>query len=124
MLDPRKQLGNTAEAVAATYLKEKGYRVLARQFRKTFGEIDLVCQDGNEVVFVEVKARASSDYGYPEEAVTEKKIGHLVQVGEAYLAQKHLEELPWRIDVVSVEYKTSPPTVTHIEDIDIPEKFW
>jgi putative endonuclease len=124
MTDTRRQLGDSAEALAARYLEKKGYRVLARQFRKTFGEIDLICQDGNEVVFIEVKSRTSSEYGYPEQAVTPEKIGHILKVGESYLNKKNLQESPWRIDVVAIEYHTEPATITHIEAIDIPEQYW
>lgn len=124
MKDARKQLGDSAEALAAKYLEDKGYSVLARQYKKTFGEIDLVCQDGDEVVFVEVKSLASSEYGYPEQAVTPEKIGHILKVSEEYLAKNHLQDSPWRIDVVAIEYQSDPPTITHIEAIDIPERYW
>jgi len=124
MKDARKQLGDSAEALAAKYLKDKDYRVLARQYKKIFGEIDLVCQDGDEVVFVEVKSLASSEYGYPEQAVTSEKIGHILKVSEEYLTKNHLQDSPWRIDVVAIEYQSDPPTITHIEAIDIPEQYW
>ncbi len=124
MVDVRRQLGDSAEALAARYLEKKGYRVLARQFKKIFGEIDLICQDGDEVVFIEVKSRSSSAYGYPEQAVTPVKIGHILKVGESYLTKYHLQDSSWRIDVVAIEYHTEPPTITHIQAIDIPEQYW
>ena len=70
-MDPRRLFGNKAEKLAERYLKKKGYKILDRQFVTRYGEIDLVAREGDEIVFVEVKARRSTAFGYPEESVTE-----------------------------------------------------
>jgi len=123
MLDVRRQFGNQGEACAANFLESKGYTILASQWRCPFGEIDLIAEQGSEIVFVEVKTRRDQSYGFPEESVTEKKIGHLVACAQAYL-DRIGKEVPWRIDVIAVEFDHDKPVFFHVEAIDIPERFW
>jgi putative endonuclease len=122
-MDDRRRFGNRGEQLAAEFLESQGMEIIAAQYKKSFGEIDLIAQDGDEVVFVEVKARATSSYGYPEDAVSPKKVGHIVRVGQSFLIQHQIEG-PWRIDVLAIEYGQSPPKITHLKNIDIPESFW
>ncbi|MBI1908044.1 YraN family protein [Candidatus Uhrbacteria bacterium] len=114
MVDVRRIFGDNAEALAARHLEGKGMRILARQYKTTFGEIDLVARDGDEVVFVEVKARRSNDFGYPEEAVTRTKLEKIMRAGEWYLRSTHREDAPYRIDVVAIEFTADPPVLTHL----------
>ncbi|MBI5793739.1 YraN family protein [Candidatus Uhrbacteria bacterium] len=122
-MDARRIFGNQGEDAAATFLENKGYAVTHRQYKNTYGEIDLICQDGKEIVFVEVKSR-HSDLADPEDSVTQSKVGHLVRTAQEYLDQRGMGEVPWRIDVVAIEYDRGEPQMRHIEDIDIPERFW
>lgn len=114
MKDVRKIFGDAAENCAADFLVKVGMRILARQYRTVFGEIDLIAQDGNEIVFVEVKARQTDEYGYPEEAVTPSKLRKIANAGLAYLRAEKKHDAPYRIDVVAIEYTVDPPRVTHI----------
>jgi putative endonuclease len=98
-------LGQWGESRAADYLSGKGYKIVARNVRTEYGEIDLVASQGNEIVFVEVKTRSSLNYGYPEEAVTEQKKQHLVDAAQAYLQSQEPGEVMWRIDVIAVQKK-------------------
>jgi putative endonuclease len=116
--------GNRGEMVAADFLTNLGYAILVRQYRTRGGEIDLICQDGNEIVFVEVKARHSSVFGYPEQSVTPTKIGRMLRASEQYFQEQKLGEIPWRFDVVAIEYEQEPPKISHFIGIDIPERFW
>ncbi|MEK7619734.1 MAG: YraN family protein [Patescibacteria group bacterium] len=122
-MDPRRQFGNVGEELAAEFLLSQGMEILAMQYKKTFGEIDLIAKDGDEVVFVEVKARATRTFGHPEDSVTSQKVGHIVRVAQSYLREQQIEG-PWRIDVLAIEYDQHPPKVTHLKNIDIPESFW
>lgn len=122
-MDARRIFGNQGEEAAAKFLVDKGYKVSQRQYKNSYGEIDLICADGEEIVFVEVKSR-HSDLADPEDSVTVTKIGHLVRTAQEYLDQSKAGEVPWRIDVVAIEYDQGEPQFTHIEDIDIPERFW
>ncbi len=121
MPDARRLLGTDVEKYVAAHLREQGYEILAHQYKTKFGEIDLVCQDGDEVVFVEVKARTSSAFGYPEESVNARKLGKIVRSAETFL-QKMDADQTWRIDVVAVEMGT-PLHLTHLKAVDIPEGF-
>jgi putative endonuclease len=122
-MDVRKIFGNRGEDAAADFLERNGMTILCRQYKNQFGEIDLVCRDCDEVVFVEVKSRYSNARGYPEDSVTQEKIGHIVRVGEGFLLSLP-QETQWRIDVVAIEFEHDPLRITHIKGIDIPEKFW
>ncbi len=110
--------------MAAKFLQSQGFQVLEQQYKKTFGEIDLIYLDGDEVVFVEVKSRQSSLFGYPEDSVTPQKIRHILRVAEEFLMSKNKTESPWRIDVIAIEFDRIPPQITHLKNIDIPEQLW
>ncbi|HEY8282996.1 MAG TPA: YraN family protein [Chloroflexota bacterium] len=102
----RRKLGDTGEELAARYLVARGYVVLSRNYRCAAGEIDLVCRDGETLVFVEVKTRRGAAFGIPEEAVTARKLARLAAAGQHYLQQQSTEA-DWRIDVVAVELDSS-----------------
>ena len=99
----RKALGELGEKLAREYLKKKGYHILETNFRCREGEIDIVAQDKDYLVFVEVRTRTGSDFGTPEESLTVAKKDRLVSLALAYL-QTH-RGLPslFRFDVVAVE---------------------
>jgi putative endonuclease len=121
MPDARRLFGTDVEKYVAAHLEKQGYRILAHQYKTKFGEIDLVCQDGDEVVFVEVKARASNAFGYPEESVHTTKLRKIVRCAQVFL-QKRDSNQAWRIDVVAVEMGAHP-RLLHLKSIDIPERF-
>jgi putative endonuclease len=98
----RKYTGNAGERIAASYLKEKGYRVLERNYRTIFGEIDIVARLGAMIVFVEVKTRATSSLGPPYLSVTGIKQAHMIKNALFYLKTHKLTDANWRIDIVSV----------------------
>lgn len=122
MPDARREFGTSMENLAAEFLMKQGLKILARQHKTLFGEIDLICRDGDDVVFVEVKARQTSAYGYPEESVTASKLRHIIKSAEAYM-KKLQQDTRYRIDVVAIEL--SPKLhITHLKAIDIPESVW
>ncbi len=99
----RQGLGRTGERLAAEELSRRGYHILEKNFRCSYGEIDLVAEDAQDLVFVEVKTRRGSAYGLPEEAVTLRKQRKIVQVASYYLDLHTCSERSWRIDVVAVQ---------------------
>lgn len=117
MPDERRVFGNEAEQFAARYLQKKGLTILNWQYKTNTGEIDLVARDGDEIVFVEVKARRSQRFGYPEEAVTAAKLRKIEAVALQYLEHHQLDDVPYRVDVVAIELDQIPPRVTHIEAV-------
>jgi len=110
-----KGLGKWGEKIASEYLVNAGYQLVERNVRTEFGEIDLIFERENMLVFVEVKTRQSSAYGYPEEAITRSKIDHMISSAEAYLLTLLDFEGDWRIDVVAVEINEldNQPVITH-----------
>lgn len=111
------RLGRLGEQIAVDYLVQRGYRVVERNARRREGEIDLVTVQGDTLVFVEVKLRASDAMGQAVEALSAAKQRRLVQLSEAY-ASDH-PELPavQRIDVVAVDMTARGVlrSVRHIE---------
>jgi len=101
--DQRRGLGRWGENFAAQHLEAQGYVILTRNWRCRGGEIDLVAQDGDDIVFVEVKTRRGQSYGAPEEALTPHKAQKLLQLGRQYVSDHDLEDASWRIDLVAVE---------------------
>ncbi|MDO8503120.1 MAG: YraN family protein [bacterium] len=97
------QAGKLGEDAAVKLLEREGYKILDRNFRSRVGEIDIISQDGNTLVFVEVKTRWSKKFGYPEEAVTPRKLWAIGRTGEYYkLTHPNTPDL-LRIDVVAIE---------------------
>ncbi|MCX7915939.1 MAG: YraN family protein [Verrucomicrobiae bacterium] len=96
------ELGQRGERWAARHLRQKGYKVLVRRFRSKAGEIDLVCRDGNWLVFVEVKTRGDETFGAPSEAVDKQKQRHICRVALDYLRLLGYPEVLFRFDVVEV----------------------
>lgn len=99
----RRRLGQWGESVAATHLESLGYRVVERNWRCTLGEIDIVAQDGDVLVFAEVKTRQSTAFGSPEESITPRKGQRLIDLGVQYCDDHALDDVEWRIDLVVIE---------------------
>lgn len=108
--------GKKGEEIAFEFLKEKGYHILEKNWRKGYLEVDIIALDKNLLVFVEVKTRADLSHGAPEEAVTRKKEKQLMDAAEAYLEQKGMEN-EVRFDIIAVwESDTQAPRIRHIEE--------
>ncbi|MFQ5398640.1 MAG: YraN family protein [Anaerolineae bacterium] len=105
--DGRQRMGRWGETVAAHHLEAKGYQILDRNWRCRQGEIDLVAQVGETLVFVEVKTRRGLDLGTPEEGLTRRKSQKLLQLGQLYVAEHGFHDAAWRIDLVAVELDKS-----------------
>jgi putative endonuclease len=132
MKNARQRLASWGEAYAAAYLQERGYQTVERNARTPYGEIDLVMAGMAEMeqtlgqdpdskrvtVFVEVKTRRSTTYGYPEQAITRKKREHMLAAAQAYL-QAHPDLTgDWRVDVIAVfrPDPNQPAIINHFEN--------
>lgn len=113
--DRRAATARWGEALAAWFLRFKGYRVEARNWRCPQGELDLVCRDGETLVFVEVKTRGGGTAGDPEDAVDRRKQQRLVRLANAYLAHLGGEMPPCRFDVIAIESSLFGPWVRHLK---------
>lgn len=97
-----QKLGKWGEDCAFAFIEGKGFKVLARNFRTPDGEIDLIALDHETLVFVEVKTRSHHQTGYPEEAVTEDKLKHMINSAENWIQDHPEHENNWRLDVIAV----------------------
>jgi putative endonuclease len=109
MLTPAQWFGRSSEARAARYLRKKGYRILEVNHRNRLGEIDIVAEEGDTLVFVEVKARRNPQLETPKAAVTARKQRKIVQVAQAYLKAGGHQRRRVRFDVVAISADTDPP---------------
>ena len=121
MPSPRTRLGDWGERHAEAHLAAQGMRVLDRNFRTRYGEVDLVARDGEEIVFVEVRTRRSRSYGTPEESVTAAKRRRLALAAQQYLQERGLDGQPWRVDLVAVHLSGDTPSVNHLRGIEVEE---
>ena len=108
--------GAIGEGIAVEYLEKKGYRVVDRNYRYERGEIDIVAEDGDTLVFVEVKSRRSLSYGEPHESVTEKKRAQIRKVAEGYLFAKSIIDRACRFDIISIVQRGPNKEIQHFED--------
>lgn len=93
--------GNRGEHAACKYLIQKGYRILERNFRKRYGEIDIIAQKNDVISFVEVKTRSTTDFGNACEAVTPKKQQKIIRTANAYIMEKELDA-GFSFDIIEV----------------------
>jgi putative endonuclease len=113
----RKEVGAIGEKLAAEYLKKRGYKIVQRNFRCREGEIDIIAQKGEYLVFVEVRTKKNTAFGTPEESVTLWKREKLISLANAYLQTCDKQPHSWRIDVVAVEL-TRDNRVSRLEHVE------
>ncbi len=114
-----KDIGANGEKIAAKHLKKQGYKIVAKNFRSSHGEIDIIAKDKDFLVFVEVKSRKNCEenfknYGLPAEAVNKTKQQHIIFTAQIFL-QRHPTDKALRFDVIEV-YLGDEIKINHIED--------
>jgi len=115
----RQELGAAGELLARRHLEQRGYRFVTANWRRRYGELDLVMRDGDVLVFVEVKTRSGERLGTAEESLTAAQARRLLRGAQSFLAERaDLADLFWRVDFVAI---TLAPTgavsrLTHIVD--------
>ncbi len=98
----KRKTGLQGENLAAAYLESIGYKILVRNYRNRFGEIDIIALDKGVLVFVEVKFRNNRRFGLPEDAVNKKKIEKIKKVGYLFWRTEFPDISKLRVDVVSI----------------------
>ena len=111
----KNTFGTRGEIIAANYLKNKGYKIIERNYRNKIGEIDLIALDGEILVFVEVKTRISKAFGDPLEAINLTKQEKIHRIATLYLMTKNKMEKPFRFDAISI-LGDSEEDIRHIEN--------
>jgi len=113
----RKEVGAIGEKLAADLLKKRGYKIIQRNFRCREGEIDIIAQKDECIVFVEVRTKKNTAFGTPEESVTLSKREKLIALANTYIQAYDKPPQSWRIDVVAVEL-TPDNRVSRLEHIE------
>jgi putative endonuclease len=108
-------LGKEGEEAAVDFLKKTGYRIIEKNYKTVFGEIDIIAKDKDIVVFVEVKTRADRSFGHPFEAVHPKKREKIRKTALCFL-KKLKKEVPARFDVLSIDMEGGIKKIEHIVD--------
>ena len=111
-----RKIGEGGERSAISYLERQGFTILARNYTFNHGEIDVVAQDGDELVFLEVKMRRSMRYGTPEDSVTPAKQELIRRTAEGYVREKKLENISCRFDVVAIRVENGVKTFVHYKN--------
>jgi len=106
MNSAQKRLGHAGEEIAARELTRRGYIVRERNWRCFEGELDIIAEHGDTLVFVEVRTRRGDQLGTPEESITPAKRRRLVAAAQKYIQTHGMEERDWRIDLAAVEMST------------------
>ena len=115
-LNPQAALGRKGEDLAHRYLRSCGYTVIARNYKPgADSEIDIVARDGGTLVFVEVKSRATADFGSPDRAIDKEKEKHIVRAARSFVARSGDSWNNVRFDTISVIF--TPPSISHYKDV-------
>lgn len=113
----RRRAGLTSEKLAVEHLREKGYNILRRNYRCSFGELDIIAADGPVLVFVEVRSRSGKYYGRACESLSKAKQARLRKLALYYVAVELKAEVPCRCDLLAVDWEAGHPHITHIQNI-------
>ncbi|MBN1916263.1 MAG: YraN family protein [Verrucomicrobia bacterium] len=113
----RKDLGARGERAALRHLRDKGFRLRARNWRSAHGEIDIVMQHGEIIVFVEVRSRSSRPEEPPMAMLSATKQHHMLRTAQDYMYRYRMLDRPWRIDCVFVTFDGARPvSFEHVEN--------
>lgn len=96
------QLGKAGEEIAVKYLRKQGYKIICENYRSGLGEIDIIAQDRDTVVFVEVKSRTSDKFGFPYESIDRKKQNQIMKSALIYVKKEKIAHTNLRFDVISI----------------------
>ena len=116
---PKKELGRKGELLAQNHLQKRGWKILERNYKNSYAEIDLIAMDGEVLVFIEVKTRSSDHFGPPEAFVSPQQEATLFEAAMLYM---DLIDHEWeiRFDVIGILYKGTSHQLKHIEDAFLP----
>lgn len=114
----KQVFGRQGENDAAEHALKRGYSLIRRNYRSPFGEIDLILRSPEgELVFAEVKSRTGTFFGYPENAVDQRKRDHIIRSAYHYLQENYPdnEDILWRIDIIAIVYFSDQKTISNFK---------
>ncbi len=101
-----KCIGSYGEDIACDYLKKKEYHIIDRNFSNRLGEVDIICTFNDILIFLEIKSRYTTNYGFPIEAVTYSKQKKIIKLSKSYIQYKNLYNLNIRYDVITILFNS------------------
>ena len=114
---PTQPFGRYGEELARTYLESANYKIITTNWRCSLGEIDIIAQKDNTLIFVEVRSRHAETTESSFESVNKRKQTKLATLANAYINTYNLDEMVWRIDVIGVAIPhNGRAIIEHIED--------
>lgn len=114
----KKILGDLGESLAVDYLEKAGLKIIRRNYRCPKGEIDIIAQDGEVLVFIEVRGRTSDIRGCPEESITPQKMQRLMHTLAYYLLERGYRQWPAvRLDLLAIRYEGEHHSVNWVKGI-------
>lgn len=118
ILSKKLALGRRAEGLAADYLEQRGYVILARNWRRPEGELDLVVSAEGLCIFVEVRSRTGIERGHPLETVDARKRARVLRAARLYIDEEQPDAAAFRFDVIGITFSVDEdqPELVHIED--------
>lgn len=116
MKEHNYKTGKHGEEIAEDYLIDNGYKIVIRNYRCRFGEIDIIAAKENTLIFVEVKTRSHQRYGLPRESVTYAKQKVIIKTAQQYIQRFKIKDKLFRFDVIEVYYDKQPIKVVHIDN--------
>lgn len=113
-MNEKRRIGDFGEDLAVSYMTNKGYEILCRNYLKPYGEIDIIALKDDIICFVEVKTRKSSQFSYPREAVNYHKQQRIIKASQMYMMENNINNYLIRFDVVEV--LTESRKINYIEN--------
>ena len=118
----RSRFGTLAEKYASEFLKARNYTILAVNYRKPWGEIDIIAQKEGVLVFAEVKANSREMAGFePELRVNRKKLKRIIRAARTYIDEKRHQDKEWQIDIISItiDRLRNAAKITHFKNVEV-----
>lgn len=107
--------GKKGEKLAEDYLKKKGHKIIKKNFRTKFGEIDIITQKKKKIHFIEVKTRSSDLFGNPALAVNKRKMNKIIKVAQYFFLKNRIVNINAQFDIISIIVKNNVPEIQYIE---------
>jgi putative endonuclease len=111
--------GAFGEKVAQIYLQKKGYKIVSTNWTCQWGELDIIAQKDERLIFVEVKYRSSLNYGYGFRSVNYHKLKHLHRTAQMFLTKNEMHDTDWQMDVVCITRLGQRIKLDHFEAIEL-----
>lgn len=107
-------IGTLGEEAAVETLKKRGYKIIERNYRSKFGEIDIIAKDGEYTCFIEVRLRKNDNFGTPAETINEGKRRRIISTAKIYASSKKIYDTPMRFDVVAITAVSEDGKLTNV----------